>query len=320
VNAPLPAELPKLTPSDPIVPTPRIPKPGGTGWEWPTIAVLAGSFAIWGIALVAPLPLWLSIALLALALAQHSSLTHEILHGHPFPYRWMNEALGHVQIGLTVPYQRFRDLHLLHHFDQRLTDPYDDPESNYLDPVVWAGLRGWHRALLRFNNTLAGRLVVGPILSQLSFMGADLRAIRAGDRAALMGWAAHLPSVAATLMVVYLSGLPIWAYLLAVYLSMSILRIRTFLEHQAHLRASARTVIVEDRGILAFLFLNNSLHVVHHMHPRVPWYRLPRLYAANKAQYLARNQGYVYASYREIFARYLWRAKDPVPHPLWHKD
>ncbi len=296
---------------------PHRPKPKGTGWELPTLAVLLATFAIWGLGLVAPV--WLGIALVALALAQHSSLTHEILHGHPFPHRWMNETLGLLQIGLTVPYQRFRDLHLLHHLDSRLTDPYDDPESNYLDPQVWAALSAWRQTLLRVNNTLAGRMIIGPVLSQLSFMASDWRAIRSGDRAALVGWLLHLPSIAATLAVVHWSGLPIWAYLLAVYLSMSILRIRTFLEHQAHLRASARTVIVEDRGILAFLFLNNSLHVVHHMHPRVPWYHLPKLYRDNKARYVARNQGYVYRSYRDVFAQYFWRAKDPVPHPLWHK-
>ncbi len=69
--------------------------------------------------------------------------------------------------------------------------------------------------------------------------------------------------------------------------------------------------------MLAFLFLNNNLHVVHHMHPRMPWYRLPGLYRANKARYLGRNGGYRYDSYAEIFRRYLFRAKDPVPHPLW---
>ena len=209
-------------------------------------------------------------------------------------------------------------LHLAHHLDARLTDPYDDPESNYFDPLVWAALPQWHKALLRFNNTLAGRLIVGPILSQVGFMTQDFRAIKDGDKNALVGWLAHVPSVVATIAVVIWAGMPVWAYLLAVYISMSILRIRTFLEHQAHARASGRTAIVEDRGILAFLFLNNSLHVVHHMHPRVPWYRLPRLYRDNRARYLPRNHGYVFKSYPEVFRLYFWRAKDPVPHPLWH--
>jgi fatty acid desaturase len=111
--------------------------------------------------------------------------------------------------------------------------------------------------------------------------------------------------------------MPVWAYLLAAYLGLSLLKLRTFLEHQAHARASGRSVIIEDRGPLAFLFLNNNLHVVHHMHPDVPWYTLPAVYRARKDHYLRRNGGYLFRSYGQIFRLYLWRAKDPVPHPLW---
>ena len=53
------------------------------------------------------------------------------------------------------------------------------------------------------------------------------------------------------------------------------------------------------------------------MHPAVPWYDLPALYASRKAHFLRRNDGYVYRSYGEIFRNYLWRAKDTVPHPIW---
>ena len=75
--------------------------------------------------------------------------------------------------------------------------------------------------------------------------------------------------------------------------------------------------MIEDRGFLAFLFLNNNFHVVHHSHPRVPWYRLPQLYAKNRERFLTRNGGYVYRSYADIFRRHLLRRKDPVPHPFW---
>ena len=115
------------------------------------------------------------------------------------------------------------------------------------------------------------------------------------------------------------SPMPLWAYAAAVYGGLSLQRIRSFLEHQAHDRASGRTAIVEDRGPLALLFLNNNLHVVHHMHPGVPWYRLPALYRSRRDRYLARNGGYVLRSYGEVFRRHLWRAKDPVPHPIWRR-
>ncbi|MGR3436503.1 MAG: fatty acid desaturase, partial [Shimia sp.] len=206
------------------------------------------------------------------------------------------------------------------HRDARLTDPYDDPESNYLAARAWAGLGPLVRLVLRANNTLAGRLILGPVVGHVQWIAADLR----GGPAVLRGWLWHLPAAAIVLAAVVAAPMPVWAYAIAVYLGLAILKIRTFLEHQAHEHAGGRSVVIEARGapgrLLAFLFLNNNLHVVHHMHPRVPWYRLPALYAQNRTRYLARNHGYRYASYGEVFRRHLWRAKDPVVHPLWHRD
>jgi fatty acid desaturase len=113
--------------------------------------------------------------------------------------------------------------------------------------------------------------------------------------------------------------LPLWAFFLATYAALSVLKIRTFLEHRAHDRARARTVIIEDRGPLALMFLNNNLHVVHHMHPRVAWYKLPALYRRHRDHYRRRNEAYIYRSYGEIFRAYFLRAKDPVPHPVWRR-
>ncbi len=120
--------------------------------------------------------------------------------------------------------------------------------------------------------------------------------------------------------IAWVGTMPAWAYLLSAYLALSILKIRTFLEHQAHGRARGRTVIIEDRGPLAFLFLNNNFHAVHHAHPQVPWYRLPALYASRRSEYLRRNLGYRYAGYGEVLARHLLRRKDPVPHPHWTRE
>jgi len=263
------------------------------------------------------LPTWGAILALGPLIALHASLTHEVVHGHPFSNQTLNAALIFPALTLTVPYARFRATHLAHHHDERLTDPYDDPESNYMEPAVWGNLAVPMQAVLRFNNRLLGRLFIGPLLGQIMWMKSDLRACRAGDRDVLRGWIAHIPAVMLIVALVWIAPLPLWAYALGAYFAHSILRIRTYLEHRAHDLASARTVIVEDRGLLSFLFLNNNLHVVHHMHPRVPWYDLPAMYAANRAHYLRRNDGYVFTSYAQVFRQHFWRAKDPVAHPLW---
>lgn len=295
----------------------------GTIWvEWPTLVLLAGCYLAWGAAttVLAALSVPLGIAVTAVAAALHSSLTHEMIHGHPFRNPRLNAALVFPALTLAIPYARFRDLHLDHHRDANLTDPFDDPESNYLDAGEWETLPAPWRAVLRFNNTLAGRLVVGPLVGTVAFVRADARLIAAGDRRVLAGWLWHLPAlVPVILWLAFVASIPVWAYLLAAYVALSILKIRTFLEHQAHERVRGRTVIIEDRGPLAWMFLNNNLHVVHHMHPRVAWFRLPGLYFGNRERYLKRNDGYMYRSYAEVFARYLFRAKDSVPHPLWRR-
>jgi fatty acid desaturase len=289
------------------------------GVEWPTLGLLAACYGLWiiGTTVLAGWSLWAAIPLLALTITLHSSLQHEVLHGHPFASRRLNEALVFLPLGLFFPYGRFRDLHLAHHQDENLTDPYDDPESNFLDPAVWARLSPLRRLLLTANNSLLGRMALGPALTIPAFIANDLRLIRAGDTAVRRDWLLHIAGLVPVILWVVWSGMPLWAYLLAAYLGLSVLKIRTFLEHRAHELARGRTVVVEGRGLLPLLFLNNNLHVVHHCKPKVAWYRLPALYAENPAEWLRRNDGYRYSSYGEVFRRHFLSPKDPVPHPLW---
>lgn len=288
------------------------------GVEWPTILLLGLTYVVWA----AGTMIWQDSAILALllaglAIAQFSSLQHEALHGHPFRNASLNEALVFPALTLFVPYRRFRDTHLQHHFDPALTDPYDDPESNFLDPAVWSRQSRRMQWLMRLNNTLAGRMVIGPVLGTWRFIAADLAEAGCDPRIA-PAWLAHGIGLLPVLAWLWLVGsMPFWAYLLAVYLGFAILRIRTFLEHRAHVTPRGRTVVIEDRGPLSLLFLNNNFHVVHHMHPQVPWYQLPALYAGRRDHFLRRNDGYLYRNYGEIFRRYLWQAKDTVPHPIW---
>lgn len=286
--------------------------------EWPTLILLLATYGLWAVGTTAAFtfsPL-LGIVLTGIAIGQFSSLQHEILHGHPFRSKALNEALAFPALTLTVPYGRFRDTHLAHHHDPILTDPYDDPESNYLDPVVWARVPGWIKVLYRFNNTLFGRVTLGPLLGNALWLVGEWKLLRRGEAGLRRDWALHALGLVPVIAWLSYAAMPWWGYLLAAWIGHALLKIRTYLEHRAHEAARARTVIIEDRGPLALLFLNNNLHVVHHMHPAVPWYRLPALYAANRDHYIRRNDGYVYRNYLDIFRAHLFRAKDPVPHPL----
>lgn len=286
--------------------------------EWPTLMVLVTTYTLWLVATstgYAWSPL-LGILATGIAIAQFSSLQHEALHGHPFRTAWLNTLLVSPSVTLIVPYGRFRDTHLAHHHDPVLTDPYDDPESNFMDPAVWAGLSRPVQLLLLLNNTLLGRIVLGPIVGGGLWLRGEARLIMAGNRAVQRDWALNLMGLVPVALWLWMAAMPWWAYLLAAWLGHGLLKIRTYLEHRAHDLGRARSVIVEDRGFLALLFLNNNFHAVHHAHPHVAWYKLPGLYAAQSAHFQRRNEGYVYRSYAPIFRAFLLRVKDPVPHPL----
>ncbi len=242
------------------------------------VAIVYGLWAL--LAVVFPdLPLWLSCPLLVLITVQFMSIQHEIVHGHPTRSGWLNEALVSLPLGLLFPYRRYRTLHLRHHNDENLTDPFDDPESWYFEPEDFARQPALVRWLWRANATLLGRLLLGPVLSASGWCAWTCARFSQAIGASFGTGCCTWPGLAAVLVILSLSGFSLLAYLGFVALpSMSVLMIRSFAEHRASEAKEHRTAIIPDRGLFALLFLNNNLHAVHHAHPTVAWYRLPRLF------------------------------------------
>ena len=291
--------------------------------EWPTLLSIAICYACWLLAttIVSQLSAAIGIAACAILIAFHSSLQHEVIHGHPLRSRFWSEILVFPAVGLLIPYERFRETHLQHHFDPNLTDPYEDPETNYMDPEVWQRLSPSIRTLLRFNNLLLGRVLVGPAISMYVFVRSDMSEMKSGKHEIMRSWLLHLVGTMPVLAWIGMqSPLSVIQYFIAAYLGLALLKIRTFLEHRAHERPRGRTVVIDDRGPLALLFLNNNFHLVHHMQPGVPWYRLPQLFDRDRERYLGCNDGYFYKTYKEVFVKHLLAAKDPVPHPIWKRE
>lgn len=287
--------------------------------EWPTLAV---AFAVHGgwtaLTLVHHLLPWYALLPLgAWIIAWHSSLQHEILHGHPTRSRRVNRALAAIPLSLWIPFERYRRLHLAHHRDERLTDPLDDPESAYWTAEDWARLGPASRGLVRAQTTLAGRVLIGPAWSIGRFLLREARLVGGGDRALAAVWARHLVGVASVLAWLwFVCGLTPWAYAaLFVYPGTALLLVRSFAEHRAEDPVDHRTAIVEGSPVLALLFLNNNLHAAHHAQPTLSWYRLPAWYRANRAALLARNGALVYQGYADVARRFLLAPHDRPTHP-----
>jgi fatty acid desaturase len=275
--------------------------------EGPTWLALGACYALWlaataGLA-AAPGPVALvCAALAALATGFHASLQHEALHGHPTRSARLNEALVFPALGLLYPYRRFRDLHLRHHDNEILTDPYDDPESWYLAQAEAGRLSPPLRLALEANRTLLGRMLIGPWLGTVG----------------LLPWALHAAAVAPVMAWTWgVWGLNPLIYVAAVALpGAALIYVRTYIEHRAAEVPGHRSAVVEASLFWRLLFLNNNYHALHHALPGAAWHRLPALWRARREEVLAGNGGYRVPGYGAVFRRFLLRAREPLAHPF----
>ncbi len=284
--------------------------------EWPTVGV-AATIAAGTIVVLAThqrLGAPLTVVLLGVLGAWYGSLRHEVVHGHPTPWRWVNTVVAAVPLSLTEPFWHYREDHLRHHATDELTDPLSDPESSYLCRSAWAAANAVTRAARIANTTLAGRLIIGPWFAAASVVR-DLRQSWVDGR---RRWAIVRFVLAdlGVLVVVSATGLPLWQWVLGVgYLGTSLTLVRSYAEHRA-VPEGSRTAVVLGRGFWAVLFLNNNLHVTHHRNPGLAWYRIPAAHAASDADRLAADGAGLYRGYGEIFRRYLVRPLSDVVDPL----
>ncbi len=297
--------------------------PLGRRIEWPTVGLAVVIYGMWfGTTLFwRELSWWALVPLGAWTVAWQLNLQHEIIHGHPTPSRFVNNAIGLWPLCLWLPFSTYRSTHLRHHQDANLTDPFEDPESYYWTTAGWRDLGPLKRVLARAQMTLLGRLVIGPAFMIARGVFGELRDAardKPGARAVLV-W--HLAQCAPVLIwVMGVCGMPFWVYVAAfVYPGMSLAMLRSFAEHRAAEDANERTAIVENAGILGLLFLNNNLHAAHHMRGGLPWYQIPAFYRLNRAALIARNGGLVYNSYFDVARRFLVTPHDGPVHPDWSR-
>jgi fatty acid desaturase len=288
---------------------------------WVAVALYSGFLALtW---FFNDLPWWVVLPLGGLLLAWWGSFQHETIHGRPTSSRAFNTVLASPPLALWLPYEIYRETHLRHHRygGRHLTDPERDTESFYRPAGYLRKAGPLRRAVYLSHCTLAGRLLLGPILGVRNLWASELRRVRLGDRSRLQVWALHILSVA--LLLVWLIGvckIALWSYiLLVVYPGASLTQLRSFIEHRAGGDPRSRTAVVEAHPLWALVFLNNNLHIVHHAHPRLPWHQLPRVWRQMRmTQPGARaiSEGLVFeGGYFQVVRKYLFRPAIPIEHP-----
>ena len=134
-------------------------------FEWPTWLLLVVTYGAWIMLTYNwhAIPGWLLWLVGGYTVTLHSSLQHEALHGHPTRNRKLNIALVWPPFTLWLPMELYVKNHLFHH-QTELTNPALDPESFFVPREKWQTMGRFRQRLLLFNNTFAGRMLLGPWL------------------------------------------------------------------------------------------------------------------------------------------------------------
>ena len=290
--------------------------------EWPTWLLIVLVYVGWALLirhfadLVEWFGPWPVVALCSIVLTLHSSLAHELIHGHPTRIQWLNDALACPPLGILFPYWIYKHTHLQHHNTRLLTLPGIDPESYFHHPQAWRNKPPWRKFICRVNMTLAGRLAFGPLISGVHLVSSSITALLRGDLKTRLLWVIHYAACGLLLYVLSaVFSLPVWHYLLAAYLAQSLIQLRSFYEHRPAEPVAHRSVIMHTCLPMRLLFLNNNYHLLHHENPGLPWYRLRQAYLADRCAGLHRNGHFVFNGYRQ-WLRYLFTPVASPLHPL----
>jgi fatty acid desaturase len=248
--------------------------------------------------------------------AWHFSLQHEAIHSFRSAPKWLRWAVVMPPLGLWLPFPLYHAAHSKHHQNTHLTMPGVDTESFYVGQADWPQLSSFRRALLRANLTLAGRVLLGPILRLEKLVA---REFTRGDFAHVPHWIVHSVLVAALFWYISgVAGMKWWQYVLFIaWPAFGLGWVRSFAEHRYGQRPGERTAITESNLFWSVLFLNNNLHAVHHVFPKMPWWQIPGYWRAHREQILAHNGQLYFKGYWEIAQQWLLKPIFPAPHPRW---
>lgn len=286
--------------------------------EWPTLLLFFAVYTLWlGTTLLHEhLPWYLTLIPLIYIVALHSSLQHEVIHGHPTAFTHLNKTLAFPALGLLVPYERYEILHLQHHRNWLLTDPYDDSESYFLAAKQWARLSNPVRQLFLFNNTLVGRLSIGPAIMFTKMIASEWQLAKHNTDIRI-SWLFHFIAVALAITWLLYVDFSLWYYLAFVaYPATSLLMLRAYSEHLPEEAIENRSAIIKSNAAMRLLYLNNNFHRVHHNHPELAWYQLPRKYH----EHYADQTTHVYSGYWQLFKQFGFTPRYSVEHPFLARD
>ena len=250
-----------------------------SGIAWPTIGLfgflmVAGAANVW-LALTGAIPLWGGMLINAVLLYVLEHVNHEAIHSnisgnHP-NMRWLNDLIGHAgNFWMFLPFPAFKAVHLAHH---------RSPNHPTLDCDMWFASKTLLGVAARCSTLLLGYEIQLQRLARLGFVEAKTMRQIYFTRAiwvAVVGACIYFGFAREVLMLWVLPSLlamPVLAFLFAYIVHYP---------HDSTERYKSSNVWLSHNPVLQKLlttiFLFQNYHLVHHLHPRVPFYRYAKVF------------------------------------------
>ncbi len=299
---------PSPAPAQPL-PVSGLPDPGERvpPVAWPTLALYAGTLALFALEMVGVLVLgwspWVTVPMGTAVTFLMFSVLHEATHHAVGTSERLNAWAGRLSVPFVAPYGSFsmiRFIHIEHHRntnEQKSVDPdaWTSEGPWWQLPFRWLTIDLWYFVfyLRRIPQRPRGE-VAATSVAFVAVLGA-------------FGWlvaAGHGATLAVAFLVPQRLGLGVLAWWFD-YLPHHGL---PFTGRQDKYRATR--IRVGGEGWMTPLFVYQNYHLVHHLHPSVPFYRYLRAWRRNEQAYLDRN-----AAISTVFGRSL----TPAEYRTWRR-
>lgn len=274
--------------------------------SWPIVAIFVGSLAVFSLstwaALTDRLPAPATIALSATAIFVLFTVLHDAAHYSISTHRWVNVAFGRVAMLFVSPlisFKSFAFIHIEHH--RNTNDGDNDPDHFVSGAPLW-------QVPVRFA------------LMDVPYLGFLLRNLRRRPRAELVETSLLVVATVGVIVACALTG-HLWTlavlYLIPERVAMFVLAWwfdwlphHDLEETQQENRYRATRNRVGSEWILTPLLLSQNYHLVHHLHPSIPFYRYVAAWRRNEEAYLERE-----AAIGTVFGQQL----DPDEYREWKR-
>ncbi|MBW0292566.1 MULTISPECIES: fatty acid desaturase [Rhodococcus] len=275
-------ELPARRGPHQVLPDPgeRVPR-----ISWPIVGIFSGAIALFAAstwaALADALPAPVTIGLSAIAIFVLFTVLHDASHYSISTHGWVNAAFGRIAMFFVSPLISFRSfafIHIEHH--RNTNDDDNDPDHFISGSPLW-------QAPLRFG------------LMDFPYLSFIVRNVRRRPRVEVVETSLLLVTSTVVILACALTG-HFWTlalvYLIPERVAMFVLAWWfDWLPHhdlkdtQQENRYRATRNRVGAEWFLTPLLLSQNYHLVHHLHPSVPFYRYVAAWQRNEEEYLERG-------------------------------